>query len=61
MKKNVTFDNVSEIQNSINSIVNTNNESTENIKDKLEKINIQMDNVLKQQTSDHEKIKTTTF
>ncbi len=56
LKPNATIDNILEIQNSINSIINENSKTSDEIKDDLNKINTQMDNILKQQTIDHDKI-----
>jgi hypothetical protein len=55
---NITIDEISQIQASINSIVNTNNESREDIKSNLQQINTKMNNVLDKQSTDHTQIKT---
>jgi hypothetical protein len=52
-RTNVLIDEISAMQNSINSIVNENDKT---IKSDLDTINTEIDNVLKQQSVDHDKI-----
>ena len=52
-RPNVLIDEISAMQNSINSIVNENDKT---IKPDLDRINTELDNVLKQQSVDHDKI-----
>jgi hypothetical protein len=54
---NYSLEQISTMQNSINSIVNA-NESEKSIKSNLEKINTSINNVLAKQTTDHAQIKT---